>query len=137
MYCFSEEETRNSEINLYFINGGDVPYIALGEFLPILAEMYNARYNCGEDTKVAFDLQAVGQPDGSSVFIVRRPDNESTCIFQPAEDTILFTSYELFINRPDSSALVTVESLPDLKQTADLSKNVLDSFRRQSGKTMM
>ncbi len=76
VYCFSEEETRNSEINLYFINGGDVPYIALGEFLPILAEMYNARYNCGEDTKVAFDLQAVGQPDGSSVFIVRRPDNE-------------------------------------------------------------
>ena len=126
VYCF-DKETRNSEINLYFINGEDVPYIALGEFLPILAEMYNTRYECGEDEQVVFDLQVTGQSDGS-IFIVTRPDNKSTCIFQPAEDTIRFTSYDSFIGKPGSSALVTAESLPDLKQTMNLSDAMLESF---------
>jgi len=65
-YCF-DEEAQSSEINLYFFNGGDVPYIALGEFLPVLAEMYNTRYECREDARVTFDLQVTGQ-SGSNVF---------------------------------------------------------------------
>ena len=127
VYCF-DKETQNSEINLYFINGGDVPYIALSEFLPILAEMYNTRYECEEDARVTFDLQVTGQSDGSSVFIVTRPDNKSACIFQPSEDTIRFTSYDSFIGKPGSSALVTAEYLPDLKQTMVLSDAILENF---------
>ena len=35
LYCFAEKtEPWTSEMNLYFVNGGDVPYVALTEYSP-------------------------------------------------------------------------------------------------------
>ena len=127
LYCFEEDtEPVTSEMNLYFVNGGDVPYVALTEFLPILAEMYNTRLKCDKDNQISFELQAVSQPDGKNVFIVRRPDNGSTWIIQPGEGTMTFTNFNSFGHKPGSSALVSVTDLPDLKQTFDFSKLILE-----------
>ena len=42
LHCFEEDtEPLTGEMNLYFVNGGDVPYVALTEFIPVLSEMYN------------------------------------------------------------------------------------------------
>ena len=127
LYCYQENtEPVTSEMNLYFINGGDVPYVALTEFIPVLTEMFNTRLKCDEDSQVSFELQVSGQPDGNSVFIVRRPDNESTWIIQPGDDTMTFTNYNSFGHRPGAGALVSVTELPDLKQTFAFSEIVLE-----------
>ena len=65
LYCFHEKtEPKTGEINLYFIDGGDVPYVALSEFLPVLTEMYNVSLECEEDQQVSFETQTADQPDG-------------------------------------------------------------------------
>ncbi len=127
LYCFEENtEPVTGEMNLYFVNGGDVPYVALAEFIPVLSGMLNTRLKCDEDHQISLELQTVGQSDGSSVFIVTRPDNESTWIIQPGDDTMTFTNYNSFIHRPGTSALVSVAELPDLKQNFDLSDLMLE-----------
>ena len=127
LHCFEKDtEPVTGEMNLYFVNGGDVPYVALTEFIPVLTEMYNTTLKCDEGSQVSFDLQVTGQPDGSSVFIVSRPDNGSTWIIQPGDDTMTFTNYNSFSLKPGASALVSVTDLPDLKQTIDLSELLLE-----------
>ena len=127
LHCFEEDtEPLTGEMNLYFVNGGDVPYVALTEFIPVLSEMFNTRLKCDEDNRISFELQVTGQPDGSSVFIVRRPDNGSTWIIQPGDDTMTFTNFNSFGHKPGASALVSVTELPDLKQTFDYTQLLMD-----------
>ena len=127
LYCFEEDtEPVTGEMNLYFMNGGDVPYVALTEFIPVLSEMYNTSLKCDGDNQISFDLQVAGQQDGSGVFIVSRPDNGSTWIIQPGDDTMTFTNYNSFGHKPGNSALVSVAELPDLKQTFDFSELVVE-----------
>ena len=127
LHCFEKDtEPVTGEMNLYFVSGGDVPYVALTEFIPVLTEMYNTTLKCDEGSQVSFELQVAGQPDGSSVFIVSRPDNGSTWIIQPGDDTMTFTNYNSFSLKPGASALVSVTDLPDLKQTIDLSELLLE-----------
>ena len=127
LHCFEEDtEPLTGEMNLYFVNGGDVPYVALTEFIPVLSEMFNTRLKCDEDNRFSFELRTVGQQDGSSVFIVKRPDNESTWIIQPGDDTMTFTSFYSFCHKPGAGALVSVTELPDLKQTFDYTQLLMD-----------
>ena len=127
LYCFEKDnEPATGEMNLYFVNGGDVPYVALTEFIPVLSEMLNAHLRCDEDRQISFELETTGQPDGGSVFIVRRPDNESTWIIQPGDDTMTFTNYNSFCLRPGATALVSVTDMPDLKRSDDPSELMLE-----------
>ena len=48
LYCFKEDTEHIGELNLYFMDGGDVPYIALSEFIPVMEEMYNTVLKCDE-----------------------------------------------------------------------------------------
>ena len=127
LYSFEEDtEPVIGEMNLYFMDGGDVPYVALTEFLPVLAEMYNTRLKCDDGSQISYELEIVRQQDSNSVFIVKRPDNGSIWFIQPGDDTMTFTNYNSFGHKPGTSALVSVTDLPDLKQTFDYSKIVLD-----------
>ncbi len=127
LYCFQEAaEPVAGEMNLYFMNGGDVPYVALTEFLPVLTEMYNTKLKCDADNQISFELQTAGEPDGGSVFIVKRPDNGSTWIIQPGDNTMTFTNFNSFSHRPGTSALVNVAEIPDLKRAVDTSEFVLE-----------
>ena len=127
LYCFQEDtEPVASEMNLYFMDGGDVPYVALSEFIPVLAEMYNTRLKCDEDNPISFELQVANQADGNVAFIVTRPDNKSIWFMQPGDDTMTFTNYNSFGHRPGASALVSLAELPDLKQNFDVSDLLLE-----------
>ena len=125
LYCFAEgAEPSSGEMNLYFMNGGEVPYVALTEFIPVLSEVFNTVLKCDPDQLISLELRTAGQSDDSSVFIVSRPDNESAWIIEPGDSTMTFTNYNSFIRRPGTSALVTVADLPDLKTTFDYSELV-------------
>ena len=127
LYCFEKDtEPVTSEINLYFMNGGDVPYVALTEFIPVLTEMYNIHLKCDENSQVSFEAEVFEQPDDSSIFVVKRPDNGSIWIIQPGDDTMTFTNYNSFTNRPGNSALVNVAELPDLKRGIDYNEFLLE-----------
>lgn len=121
LYCFKEGTENTGELNLYFMDGGDVPYIALSEFIPVMAEMYNTVLKCDEDNQITFEIQSIPQDD-DIIFIVTRPDNNSRWIIQPKDDTFTFTNFNSFGHRPGTSTLVSVTDLPDLKQTTDLSE---------------
>ena len=36
----AKKSVEESEMNLYFVNGGDVPYVAVSEFLPFFGKLY-------------------------------------------------------------------------------------------------
>ena len=126
LYRYGEdEEPVTSEMNLYFVNGGDIPYVALTEFVPVLAEMYNTSLKCDEDNQISFEVRVFDQPDGSKVFSVTRPDNRSVWVIEPEADTMTFSNFNAFSNKPGTSALVTVADLPDLKQNVDFAELAL------------
>ena len=128
LYCFSEgDEASECEMNLYFVNGGDVPYVALSEFLPVLAEMYNVTGKTGNGETISYKLEST-LSDDYNVFIVSRPDNNSSLIIQPDDDTLIFTNYNSFGQRPGSSALVSMLSIPD-PAGPDLSDSVLQMLQ--------
>ena len=122
LYCFEEGTENSGELNLYFMDGGDVPYIALSEFIPVMAEMYNTVLKCDEGAQITYEVQSVPQDNDDTIFIVTRPDNNSRWIIQPKDDTFTFTNFNSFSHRPGTSTLVSVTNLPDLKQTVDLSE---------------
>ena len=122
LYCFEEGTEHSGELNLYFMDGGDIPYIALTEFLPVMAEMYNTVLKCNEGAQITYEVQSVPQDNDDTIFIVTRPDNNSRWIIQPKEDIFTFTNFNSFSHRPGTSTLVSVTDLPDLKQTTDLSE---------------
>lgn len=122
LYCFEEGTEHSGELNLYFMDGGDIPYIALTEFIPVMAEMYNTVLKCDEDDQITFEVQSIPQDNDDIIFIVTRPDNNSSWVIQPKTDTFTFTNFNSFSHRPGTSTLVSVTDLPDLKQTTDLSE---------------
>ena len=38
---FGEEGRKESKTNIYFVDGGDIPYVALSEYMPFLSEVLN------------------------------------------------------------------------------------------------
>ena len=42
---FGNDEIERSEVALYYVNGGDIPYVALSEYMDLLADLL---VNCAE-----------------------------------------------------------------------------------------
>ena len=126
LYCFdAETKIENAdEMNLYFVDGGDVPYVALTEFLPVLAELYNTAEDRDESKDIVFEIESVVQDEDDITFIVTRPDNNSTLIIQPGDDTLIFTNFNSFSQKPGSSALVRMLNIPDPDKSNDISSLV-------------
>ena len=116
-----DEEPTESEMTLYFVNGDDIPYIALSDFMYFLADLEKAV----ADWDVSYDVLA----GKNEVFLVSRSDNDSKMIVNAKDDIILFTNFDLFISWPDSTALVCVLDL-DEPETMDPSQK-LDMIMRR------
>lgn len=78
LYCFEEGTEHSGELNLYFMDGGDVPYVALSEFIPVMTEMYNTVLKCDEGDQITYEVQSIPQDNDDMIFIVTRPDNNSS-----------------------------------------------------------
>ena len=92
-------EVEESEMNLYFVDGGDVPYVAASEFMPLFGSLYK-----DEDLDIPSIEFSLEHQDNDYCF--ERPDNGWMIDFNPVEDTINFTSYDGFLQSPGDNALV-------------------------------
>jgi len=95
----SKKSVEESEMNLYFLNGGDVPYVAVSEFLPLFGKLY-------EDEKldvpaITFEFKSEGDD-----YWAERTDNKWAMNFNAKTDQIAFASYDGFLQSPGDSALI-------------------------------
>ena len=141
LYCYTSGHESEGEMDLYFVGGDTVPYVALSDAVPLIAGMYNAQYERGEDSLISFDIQAYPQEGSDPFFIVTRPDNSSALIIDPAADTMTFTNYNSFDQNPGSTPLVRLLDIPDPAQTNDLSAMMeiaMQAFRKgETGSDLM
>ena len=104
LWCYSKKEggeVSEGEMNLYFMEGGNIPYVALSEYMDFLSKLYSKV----KKADIAYEIEIDGVNEANRYFIVTRPDNKSAMIVSPGEDTITFTSYNAFSQKPGSSAL--------------------------------
>lgn len=101
-----DEDTKpvESEMNLYFANGGDVPYVAVSEFMPFFGSIY-------ENERLGNPAVEFTYEDASGVLWVSRTDAETSMLVDPNADTIEFTSYNSFMQPPNDKALVPIVNI--------------------------
>ena len=104
----AQSEPYESEMTLYFVNGGDIPYVALSEYIPYLAELYNT---LGKGD-IVYEISTEGEDDLFH-FEVTRPDNGSMLFVFPEKDTLTFTNYNAFTQTVGSKILVSAKDMPE------------------------
>jgi len=105
--CFDdEEEPVESDMTLYFINGGDIPYVRISDYIPLLTELFSAS-NKGE---IEYSIITPGKIENT--FTVTRSDNDSYLVFNTEEDVITLSGSN-FTNDAGATALVTALDLPE------------------------
>ena len=113
LFQFSEAEKYPSidEMRLYFVDGGDIPYVALSEFMPFLSDLYST-LGMG---RIIFDIREVPD-DRGNFFEISRPDNGSVLCVYPKQDTMIFENYNTFIQSAGSRALVSTMHMPEAEE---------------------
>ena len=97
------ESTENKAVSpVYFVNGTDVPYIEINDFIAILAQFYysygNPNFNI--DISVEGDLVALTRENGYS------------CVIDFTENTLFFNDYNEFVKVSADQTLVDAYYLP-------------------------
>ena len=105
--CFDDaEEPVESDMTLYFINDGDIPYVRISDYIPLLTELFSAS-NKGE---IEYSIITPGKIENT--FTVTRSDNDSYLVFNTDEDVITLSGSN-FTNDAGTTALVTAMDLPE------------------------
>ena len=104
----AQGEPFENEMNLYFVNEGDIPYVALSEYIQYLAELYKA---LGKGD-IVYEITTEGEDDLFH-FEVTRPDNGSMLFVFPEKDTLTFTNYNSFTQTVGSKILVSAKDMPE------------------------
>ena len=124
-----EAETVESEMTLYFIDGGDVPYVRLSEYLPFYAALMKD-YDDWDD--VAFEITYLQEENASvSSYWVDRGDNNTTMVVFPGSDEIWFDSFNLFTATPGVQSLVTALDLPE-PEKIDITEALMEALNTAS-----
>lgn len=111
-----EEKPQEMEFTLYFVEGGDIPYVALPDFAPLLSELMLY----GEETDDLYGLYTVNAEGGDielpeHYFTLSRTNPFSAMVLNTVEDTIEFSDFNTFTQVPGHTALVTTLDLPEPK----------------------
>ena len=116
---------EDGEMNLYFVGGGDIPYVALSEYMPLFGKIYE---NEGLGTAaVEFDIT---QEDGA--YTATRTDTGEAMTIDPKADTIYFLSYNGFMRSPGDVSLVSLATIGESGFGANgLLKDTGKSYNRQ------
>lgn len=104
----AQGEPYESEMPIYFVNGGDIPYVALSEYMPYLAGLYRF-LGKGE---IAYEITTEGE-DELFHFEVTRPDNDSMLFIFPEMDRLTFTNFNSFTQTVGSKILVSAKDMPE------------------------
>ena len=108
----SDDEVTESEITLYFADGGDIPYVSLADFMDLFVQVQLER----AEWEAAYDIQSPSE----GMFLVTRPDNGSTMAVNSEDDTLFFMNFDLFTCMPGGNALITMLDLEEPHE-ADIS----------------
>ena len=115
---FDDEEIVESEMTLYFIDGSDVPYVALSEYMVFFAGLMRD-YDEWED--FTYEVQRIDEEDSDiSTYWVERSDNNTTMVVLPHVSQIWFDSYNLFMAKPGVTSLVSALDLPEPDEGPDI-----------------
>ena len=104
---------QEGEATIYFVEGGDIPYVALSEYMPLLSE---ALAGCGIED-VQYEVERI--EDDGHIYAVSRPDNQSMVSVNTENDSMTFTNFNTFTQKPGVTALVTIADLPDPQEIDD------------------
>jgi len=116
---------EEGEMNLYFVDGGDIPYVALSEYMPLFGKIYENENL--ETEAVEFDI---AQADGA--YTATRADTGEAMRVDPKADTIYFLSYNGFVQPPGDTNLVSLATIGESGFDANgLLKDTGNSYDRQ------
>ena len=80
VYDFGKDGRVESEMNVYFVDGGDIPYAALSEYMPFLSEVLTIRE---DSAPIEYSISTpwehcyqVSRPDNGSEMLIGTEDNE-------------------------------------------------------------
>lgn len=97
MQVSSEDDMQEDQIDLYFVDGGEIPYVSLGDYLSFVGGLY------GGDglPSVEYDIKA----DGSS-FMATRTDNGSMMGVDAETDVLSFSNFDAFVMEAGDSTMM-------------------------------
>ena len=109
-----ENGRQEMEFTLYFVEGGDIPYVKLSDYAPLLSEL--TLY--GEENVDLYGLFTVNAEGGDiefpdHYFTLSRTEPFSAVVFNTADDTIEISDYNKFTKVPGHKGLVTALDLPE------------------------
>ena len=96
---------KEREITLYFVNGGDIPYVALTEYMPFVGETYK-----DDDISCPAAEYEITHPVKGHT-MVTRTDNGSSMDIDVEKDTIDFLGMDAFVATPTNNAPAAILSL--------------------------
>ena len=86
-----EDDLTEDEMTLYFVDGGDIPYVALSEYLQFLSGLFK------DLGKGDINYEIEKETDGTDpTFLVTRPDNQSSFYIDPVLDIMIFDNFNSF-----------------------------------------
>ena len=101
----ADQPPTKSEMNLYFVDGTDIPYVSITEFMAYYASFYD-----DPETGESYLSFNISYPSKMHV-LVDRPDNGSYMTIDAEKDTVDFGNFDAFIQFPGSSTLLGLVTL--------------------------
>ena len=102
------EEPKEDEMTLYFVDGGDIPYVALSEYMPFLSGLLQVV----DKGDITYEIE-IDKDSNDTTFRVARPDNQSTLYIDPGSDLMIFDNFDSFTQTAGANALVSVVDIPE------------------------
>ena len=101
------EPVKEGKMTLYFVNGGDIPYVSLEDYAAFLSELLT-ELNKGD---IEYNVKALSD----TLFIIGRDDNASTMYIDTKEDSLYFLNLNGFTQKIGSRAAVSIMDLPEVE----------------------
>ena len=116
---FSDQEKypTEGEMTLYFVSGGDIPYVALSEYMPFLSGLFK---DLGKG-EITYEVNRLDDGEEDS-FAVVRSDNDSTLLIDPEKDQLLFDNFNTFTMTAGTKALVSTIDMPEAEELDPLAR---------------
>ena len=93
-----DDDSGDKQLNLYFVGDGDVPYVAISEFMPLFGGMH-------KDESIGIPAAEYSIEQKGAVTTVARKDNGSQMTLDASADTIGFSNLDLFVQSPGDVSL--------------------------------
>ncbi len=122
------EDPDEYEMTLYYVNGGDIPYAELSEYMVFLANLLE-KMEYGE---INYKVEEIWP----GLFSVNREDNGSTIWVDTNENTLSLLEFNLFNARVGSSASVSLMDLPESEEDDDFDLEGLLEEMKERGDTL-